>query len=273
MLSQGWIPGSILGATSINGNTEANFSYMRIKRNEGNRGLGSSHQSQYDESHCLDAFQEVLGRLNGRPEVKCAAATVKSRDLKTVNYVESRWRVLKFVSGGLLAGNKSNDVVKLSPKTLSSSVTEVVTTSDVLANEQVDAGINKIHQRISTVSESPGPCESQEPHDNDVLKYAHLAASESRGKRRESEAREQKKSRKRKRTVNNPADFEELQQSLPEEALTKPPAPAVEVQAPAVVRSSLSSRHAVRIRNIRHKKMVMKDMRALNEVCLSHISH
>lgn len=267
MQSQGWIPGSTLGATSTNSDIDTHFSYTKIKRTEGKSGLGSSHQSQYDDSHCLDALQEILGRLNGRPEVKCAAATTKSRDLKTADYVESRWRVLKFVSGGLLTGNKSEDVSKQPQKTPSSPVTQSVTNCDVPAEEVSDAGIDRIGQQESMKSESPNPCESQQPHQKIMLKSANSASPKSHDRRRKLEAGEPKKRKKRKRAIDNPSDFEQPQQLLPEEkALTKPPAPTEESQTTPAVRSSLSSRHAVRIRDIRHKRMVMKDSKALNEV-------
>lgn len=267
MLSQGWIPGSILGATGANSNPDAHFSYTRIKRREGNSGLGRSNQSSYDEGHSLDAFQEILGRLNGKPEVKCAAATIKSRDLKTVNYLESRWRVLKFVSGGLLTEDKSKDAVKPSQIMPSSHVTQVVTTSDALFDEEVDTGINGLYKQESMNSESPDAREVQESQDTAMPVSAHLAASERCNKRRESEAGEPKKRKKRKRAIDNPPEFEQLQQSLPEEALAKPSNTAMDGQTTPVIRSSLSSRHAVRIRYIRHKKMAMMDRNALNEVC------
>lgn len=267
MQSHGWIPGSILGAASTNSNTDADFSYMRIKRREGNSGLGSSHQSQYEESHCLDAFQEILGRLNGRPEAKCAAVTTQSRDLKTANYVESRWRVLKFVSGGLLSKDKSEDVVNQPKKLPFSPVTQSVTSCDVPLDQELEAEVDGIRQQESMRSESSHLCESQDPLQIVVPRSTHLASSKRHKKRRKSEAGEQKKRKKRKEAIKKPPKLQQSQHSLPEEALAKPLALIGASQNAPIVQSSLSSRHAVRIRYIKHKKMVMKDRKALNEVC------
>ena len=269
MLSQGWIPGSTLGATSANSNIDTGFSYTKIKRTEGKSGLGSSYQSQFDDSHCLDALQEIFGRLNGRPEVKCAAATTKSRDVKTVDYVESRWRVLKFVSGGLLAGDQSEDVLVQPQKTSSSSVTQSMTTCDVPADEDSNAGIDGIGEQECMKSESHDPHENRDPHQKFMSRLADSISSKSHDRKRKSEAGEPKKRKKKRRAITNTSDLKQLPQSLPEEeALAELPASTVESQTPPVKRSSLSSRHAVRIRYIRHKKMVMKDCKALNEVCL-----
>lgn len=267
MQSQGWIPGSTLGATSANSNNDAGFSYMGIKRMEGKHGVGSSPQGLYDDSHHLDAFQEILGRLNGRPEVKCAAAITKSRDLQTVNYVESRWRVLKFVSGGLLTQDKSKDVSKQHQKPSSSPITQTITTCDVSAHEP-DTRLDGLDRQDSMKSESLGICESREPDQTVMSRSANSASSESHDKRRKLETREPKKSKKRKRDIDNAPDLEQSQQPLSkEEAPAKPLVAVVESQTAPVVRSSLSSRHAVRMRYIRQKRMVMKDRKALNEVC------
>lgn len=268
MQSQGWIPGSNLGATSANSNTNNDFSYTKIKRTEGRNGLGSSYQSQFDDSHCLDALQEIFGRLNGRPEAKCAAATTKSRDLKTVDYVESRWRVLKFVSGGLLSGDQSEDVLMEPEKVSSSSVTQSMTTCDVPADEELDAVLDGIGQQESMKSESHIPCENRESHQKNMSRSADSASSRSHGRKRKSKAGEPKKRKKKKQAIPNTSDLEPVQQSLlEEEVLAEPPASTAESQTTPVERSSLSSRHAVRMRYIRHKKMVMKDSKALNEVC------
>lgn len=261
MQSQGWIPGSILGATSANSNAGAHshFSYTGIKRRNGNSGLGRSTQNNYDESHALDAFQEVLGRLNGRPEVRCAAATTQSRDLKTVSFLEGRWPILKFVSGGLLTDYKSKDLKEQPQKPPSSPIAQVVTTSDVPADEEVDARMNEIHQRKSVKSQSSDFQES-------LPRSSRSAASDNREIRGDAEAGGIKKRKKRKRAIEKPSNDEIVQQSQAEETIEEHLAPAVEDQTTPEAGNSLSSRHAVRMRYIRHKKMAMMDRKALNEV-------
>lgn len=268
MQSQGWIPGSTLGATSANSNSDTGFPYTKIKKAEGKCGVGSSHQSQYDDSHCLDALQEIFGRLNGKPGAKCAAATTVSRELKTVDYVESRWRVLKFVSGGLLVGAKPEEYSERRKKTSSPPVTQSMTTCDASADERSDIGIDRMNEQESMESESHSPCESREYHQKSMSRSANLASSKSHDRKRKSEAGEPTNRKKKKRAKNKTSDLKQSKRSSSEETLlAEPPTPTVESQTTPVKRSSLSSRHAVRIRYIKHKKMVMKDIKALNEVC------
>ena len=56
----------------------------------------------------LDAFQSLLGRLNGKSEAENIRAQSARQDVRRVTYVEQRWGPMRFVKGGLLAQTKSD---------------------------------------------------------------------------------------------------------------------------------------------------------------------
>lgn len=303
MLSQGWIPGSILGASnplSADVNTKTTSCYPRTTRRDDNCGLGGSRRGDHDDSRCtgLDVFQGILGRLNGRVEANCEAAKFTSEDLKTVNYLESRWQVLKFVSGGVLSGDKLEDFAKQPDQTPSSPIAQVVTTSDNLVNQELEDTIRGIYhaetsnatelrnskrpktkktaleysdssakrqlgsmkQHSPDLPESQVTCKSvelrpQQSEDSGYLSKTRVAASE------------RKKRKKMRRMMDTPQEGEQPSHPSFKEGLEMPLPLAAESQTPSVVRGALASRHVVRARYIRQKKMAMMDTKALNEVC------
>lgn len=304
MLSQGWIPGSILGASNAlpaDANTEATSCYPRTTRRDDNCGLGRPRRGDHDGSRCtgLDVFQGILGRLNGRVEVDCEVAKIASEDLKTVDYLESRWQVLKFVSGGFLAGDKLKDVAKQPEQTPSSPIAQAVITNDNLVNQELEDGVSETyhaetsnatklrkskqpktkkitmeysdsssrHQLGPTKSHRPGLPESQVTCKRVELRPEQSADSGRLSKTRAAAAGEPKKRKKRRRIMEAPQDGEQSPHSLSEEGLGKLSPSAAESQTLPVVSGSLASRHAVRARYIRQKNMAMMDTKALNEVC------
>lgn len=104
--------------------TEANASHIRVALKDDNLGLGAKRGSGQTEGQCtgLDAFQGLLGRLNGRSEGDLEKEQ-KSRDaLKRAVYPENRWGSVRFVSGGLLVGDKIQQLADDEAKRLQSSL-------------------------------------------------------------------------------------------------------------------------------------------------------
>lgn len=87
--------------------TEANASHIRVALKDDNLGLGAKRASGQVEGQCtgLDAFQGLLGRLNGKPEVDLEKEQKSRDDQKRAIYTENRWGSIRFVSGGLLVGD------------------------------------------------------------------------------------------------------------------------------------------------------------------------
>ncbi len=301
MMAQGWIPGSTLGATTnspcADGTTDTSAPYLALRLRDGKCGLGRLHRSDYNDSNCtgLDVFQGILGRLNGRPEVENKPGKISSEDFKTLNYLGSRWQVLKFVSGGFLEGDKTEDIVKQSEQTLSMPTAEAVTKIDPPADGELETGIKgqsssvleirmpKRHktkrssmdqlaldatrQLPSTRPQNPNPGEIQEADGNIPSRPTESSASGRPKKRRESAIAERKSHKKRKKAKENPQDREQPQQILPQAITANAPESAADRQTTPVATGLLASRHAVRQRYIKQKKMAMMDTRALNEVC------
>lgn len=117
MTSQGWQPGDHLGvkgAAHAEFHTDANFSHIRVAIKDDNLGLGAKIGSGVGPGECtgLDAFQNLLGRLNGRDEEEMEKEQKSREDLKRAIYAEQRWGTIRFVKGGLLVGDKIQPLIE-----------------------------------------------------------------------------------------------------------------------------------------------------------------
>lgn len=116
MASQGWQPGDHLGvqgSAHSEFHTDANFSHIRVTIKDDNLGLGAKIGSGVGPGECtgLDAFQNLLGRLNGRDEDEIEKEQKSRDDLKRAIYAEQKWGSIRFVKGGLLIGDKIQDLI------------------------------------------------------------------------------------------------------------------------------------------------------------------
>ncbi|OJD18587.1 hypothetical protein AJ78_01428 [Emergomyces pasteurianus Ep9510] len=108
MSSHGWTPGSFLGASNAahaDHFTSASAGHIRVILKDDNLGLGAKHRAG-DEPTGLDAFQGLLGRLNGKSDAELEKEQKKEYDRRLANFIERRWRTMRFVSGGLLVHEK-----------------------------------------------------------------------------------------------------------------------------------------------------------------------
>lgn len=124
--AQGWEPGQYLGAKDAahaEWHTEASTSHIRVTLKDDNLGLGAKRNNG-DECTGLDAFQHLLGRLNGKSE-EALETEKKARDnLKLNLYVERKIGTIRFVSGGWLVGDQLQEQTVVGEKTESSSSSE-----------------------------------------------------------------------------------------------------------------------------------------------------
>jgi len=116
MASQGWTPGDHLGvqgSAHSEFHTDANFSHIRVTIKDDNLGLGAKIGSGVGPGQCtgLDAFQNLLGRLNGKDEDEIEKEQKSKDDLRRAVYTEQRWGSIRFVKGGLLIGDKIQDLI------------------------------------------------------------------------------------------------------------------------------------------------------------------
>ncbi|KAF4625992.1 hypothetical protein G7Y89_g12172 [Cudoniella acicularis] len=117
MKSQGWEPGQYLGAKDAahaEFHTAANASHIRVMIKDDNLGLGAKIGSGVGHGECtgLDAFKNILGRLNGKDEDEIAKEQQSREDLKRAIYTERRWGNIRFVQGGFLIGDKIEHLIE-----------------------------------------------------------------------------------------------------------------------------------------------------------------
>jgi len=116
MTSQGWVPGMYLGAQNaayVDNYTVASASHIRVTLKDDNLGLGARPKGGLNsEPTGLDAFQGLLGRLNGRSQQELDKEQKRREDAKIAVYVQRRWRGPTFISGGLLVQADWNDSQK-----------------------------------------------------------------------------------------------------------------------------------------------------------------
>lgn len=108
MRSQGWAPGDYLGAKDASHSEyygAANASHIRAVLKDDNMGLGAK-RNQGDECVGLDAFQELLGRLNGKSEESLDEARKKREEANINKYLHRKLGTVRFVFAGYLVGDK-----------------------------------------------------------------------------------------------------------------------------------------------------------------------
>ncbi|KAJ2907013.1 Protein PXR1 [Zalerion maritima] len=104
----GWNPGQFLGVQDSSHSahfTEANASHIRVNFRDGNAGIGMKKGSG-DECTGLSAFQDLLGRLNGKSEETIQLEQKARTDYKANLYIERKYGGMRFVKGGLLVADK-----------------------------------------------------------------------------------------------------------------------------------------------------------------------
>ncbi|KXJ85989.1 hypothetical protein Micbo1qcDRAFT_168997 [Microdochium bolleyi] len=113
--AQGWEPGRNLGAKDAahaSYHTAASSAPIKVVLKDDFLGLGAKiRQKQSDECTGLDVFKDLLGRLNGKSEESIETARKARSDIKTNLYVEQKFGLMRFVSGGLLVGDQMQDLV------------------------------------------------------------------------------------------------------------------------------------------------------------------
>uniref|UniRef100_A0A8H7N952 PinX1-related protein 1 n=1 Tax=Bionectria ochroleuca TaxID=29856 RepID=A0A8H7N952_BIOOC len=177
--SQGWQPGEFLGAKDAPHSelhTAASASYIRVSLKDDMKGLGFD-KAKDNEISGLDAFTDLLSRLNG----KSAASVEEDKQARMVvklnRYVEQKFGPMRFVRGGLLVGDelKEEEETKESPE-------EAVSTP-VEQKEEAEAPQQKSKKRkASSQSE-----EDEETSGKD-------SESKSKKRRRDGEKKSKKKS-------------------------------------------------------------------------------
>ena len=301
-MSQGWTPGEFLGpahAPHAEYHTAANSSHIRVWRRDDNLGLGANCKSIRDGANPtgLNAFQDILGRLNGKDESQLA----KEQDLRSTiqrsNFVDRRWGKLRFVSGGLLIGD---ELQRLPKKELlphqAEAVQPVVGVEHHEELEQDDSNMRSSRplkrkkskrpkNKEIRVEEYDSGCTAVPPENaNGSLNQNDLSQSSVRDgvqPPRKDQRQAEKTERKLRRKLGREARHENgnssasssmnmvkcgraTSQSQEDCQATGVPAPSFGTSRAPFAGSG--NRNAVRMRSIQQKKRSMMDSKALNEV-------
>ncbi|KAJ4301047.1 telomerase inhibitor [Kalmusia sp. IMI 367209] len=114
LTSQGWTPGSSLGASDAAHAahyTAASQSHIRVLLKDDNLGLGAKRGSERAENFGLAGLESVLGRLNGKIE-EVKKEEERREKIQQKAYVYRKFGFMNFVSGGFLVGDKIEKGVK-----------------------------------------------------------------------------------------------------------------------------------------------------------------
>lgn len=282
MASQGWTPGSLLGAKDAPHaihHTAANASHIRVVLKDNTLGLGAKSGSGLAEGECtgLDVFQTLLGRLNGN-EDEVVAELKSKEELKKAIYSERKWGTIRFVKGGVLVGDKIQDLIDGEKERLkeleenaiaandssdgssssSDNEEEVIETKRAKLSKSDKLKDSKKRKAVE-ISEDEGESESAatdtKPKKKKSTDPARIARKAERAAKRE--AKEIKKAKKAEKERRKSAKGVESI-SLPTSAISTPP-----TSRPGTPHGI----HAIRSRNILQKRMAVMDTAALNQVC------
>lgn len=298
LVSQGWTPGSYLGAVDAphgHLHSDASSSHIRVALKDDNLGLGAKRGSGQGAGECtgLDVFQGLLGRLNGKNEAVLEKEQKSRDDLKRALYTERKFGALRFVSGGVLVGDRIQKLVedeklKVAGKSRSShdqdpspasdeetkrsaegytetslnhpKPTEPSHATQAAAPELDASGINTEDQEAATALEQENS--GLEKGSDKAKRKAEKAQSrlERRGRKEARRAaRAEPHAATRSSCTTSPSD----QQSEPQD---QPDAEEIRPSSVVLTTAAVSGRHCVRQRYIRQKKLAVMDPKALNEV-------
>lgn len=254
--------------------TAASLSHIKVSIREDNLGLGARVGAAGGEWETtgLSGFQDLLGRLNGKSEADLGNAQRIRANLKRSMYAEQRWGTLRFVSGGLLIGDKIEEL----KKEVGVQEKKMVEVAPTLRGKHQDGDFPKIHSRKQ--SKELGKVDSFSlPMPNEdapsVSDSAGLITVPTAQVVDEAQSKAYKTERKLQRRLKKKARLERKGHTPANCAV-----PSLSAQAhsmkPLTVKGGATSSYpsngiqAVRHRSIKHKKMAVMDNKALNEVSL-----
>ncbi|KAL8654117.1 MAG: hypothetical protein Q9226_003561, partial [Calogaya cf. arnoldii] len=286
LLSQGWKPGSSLGASNASyTNNPGSISHVRVTVKDDNRGLGAKN-GPFDEDRPttgLDGLQDVLGRLNGKNNQLLQAEQRSRVDARTAVYAGKRWGFQNFVSGGLLVGDRLQQPEETAANGSSLKTNVINPKISQTQDPKTAEAENKKRRRANeaagsehlalTAWELQRPNKSRTEFTEDVLQpesaeqevIADSSTLEKEERMQRSERKAQRRSRRAEKTSARALkESEERASRVVSSVIARDEAEVADVaQVPPMTRAY--GRHAGRQRSIRHKKMSLMDQKALNE--------
>ncbi|PGH18757.1 hypothetical protein AJ79_00170 [Helicocarpus griseus UAMH5409] len=291
MSAQGWTPGSFLGASNAPHAadfTKASAGHIRVILKDDTLGLGAKPRAE-DEPTGLDAFQGLLGRLNGKNDAELELEQKKKDDRRLASFVERRWKTMRFVSGGLLVQEK---VHALSEKEEKNNEEKAEKAEKEEKAEETEKSEKSKKERKKEKKKSKSDDSTSDPSED-----------LSKKKKKEKKERKEKKEKKRSRDDLNSSDStpsedaetdkkskkpkkrkqKDLETKEPEDTASdtlddeKSPKKKEKTSSVAAKPDSIVKvkehrplgRQFIRGRHIQQKKSALMDAKSLNEVLVS----
>ncbi len=265
MSAQGWKPGQGLGARDAKHFNSSPAPKLKVSVKDDTLGLGATLKSQ-DPIHArtgLDAFQGLLGRLNGKSEVELNKEVQKNENRQLAMWAQGRWGGVMFVPGGTLV---QGDGYK-KPEDEAEEKSGVQ--EDVESQDDVSAATEKAQRKVEKKRLKEERRQTREA-ESSLLKDVDTSTEQS-VKTDENVPPEEKKKKKRERPLE-PSDEMLLAVALPEEQVGSAPPPVTSTASESVVVLQSApapprvGRHVIRGRNIQAKRMAFSDMKMLDQV-------
>jgi Pin2-interacting protein X1 len=289
LASQGWQPGQTLGAVDAphaHLHSAASYGHVKVAYRDDNLGLGAKQVNPHTpgEGFGLGGLQDLLGRLNGKGEDAIKKEQQSRADLAIRQYADMKFGGLRFVSGGILVGDKIQkeidelrakaQKIKEEESVVSASITTTMAVKEeVVVENEKERKRKKKSKRESSDEEMPDAKETGELQGAE-RKEKSAETPEERAARKVAKA-QRKLERQQLRDARKSAQDGD---STP--AATEPStAQASDSDTPAVSQAvsgtstpasigMFGGRHAVRQRYIRQKRMASMDPKALREILM-----
>lgn len=269
MSSQGWKPGQGLGARDAKHFNSNPIPKVAISYKDDTLGLGATLKSR-DAIHTrtgLDAFQGLLGRLNGKSDYELEKEIKKSENRKLAMWAQGRWGGVVFVPGGTLV--QGDGFKKTEEEDTTRSGSEEVSESqnvEVAATERAERKEERRRRREKKKLKK----EAKSAPKDGLLNGGALKNQSGAKLENLPDSKEEKKRKRKDMTISDngsiqAAALEAVKAEGPESSGVDLPAhPVVKLKnAPTLPRNS---RHIIRGRNIQAKKMAFSDLKMLDQV-------
>ncbi|KAK3335758.1 hypothetical protein B0T19DRAFT_17452 [Cercophora scortea] len=199
--AKGWEPGQYLGAKDAahaSSYTEANVSHIRVTLKDDNMGLGAKRNNG-DECTGLDAFQMLLGRLNGKTEDVLESERKAREDTKLGLYVERKMGTIRFVKGGWLVGDTIKDAPVEKEKEPTRNLIEEFVTKNLEDKEISEAAEKQSKKRKADEEDDKDDEMARKKEKKDKKEKKRRSDTEAGTESEDSRSkRKEKKSKKRK---------------------------------------------------------------------------
>lgn len=294
MTSQGWTPGSYLGARNANHSdtfTAASASHIRVTLKDDTLGLGARAPTLgNDNVAAIDAFQGLLGRLNGKSDVQLEREQRKRDDTRLAVYASQKWQAVTFISGGFLVQEKPDDALKSKTKKEHSSPNVEIVADQTSSDESEDDSVDEVPPLIEDEVSIPQTEKASKDTDEKDMKEKRKKKKEKSNKKakKNKEDKEKKEKKEKREKRGKKRDKEEKKKGKKDSSKKRRRAEkdmesessdssssSDEADNKAIQQNIVSSqaprpnwRHAIRGRHIQQKRMAIMDERSLGEVSI-----